>query len=250
MYGRNRPGSHVLIAPEMVPHKVLILEGDPAVKSRLEELLGEGPYEIFFARTALNGLRNSKNLNLDVETADVHPQNVQGKTRSRTSSTERIEARLFVVTSASPLDLTEEPLELVGRLDRARQKEKHPETPGNSVNSRNFRKKWMESFLNTNYSNPHLCFDDVRREFRFSPSYGCRLFKEYFGKTFLEKLREIRIARAERLICETTMYMKEIAAECGFRSSKRLCEAFVRIHGILTGRVPKAIFQERRAGSV
>ena len=90
----------------------------------------------------------------------------------------------------------------------------------------------MESFLNTNYSNPDLRFDDVRREFRFSPSYGCRLFREYFGKTFREKLREIRIARAERLIAETTMYMKEIAAECGFRSSKRLCEAFVRIHGI------------------
>ncbi|MCY3767429.1 MAG: helix-turn-helix transcriptional regulator [Gemmatimonadetes bacterium] len=159
---------------------------------------------------------------------------MHGKTRPGTSSTERIEAKLFVVTSASPLDLTEEPLELdfLGKLDNARQKEEHPETPDNSGNSRNFRKTWMESFLNTNYSNPYLCFDDVRREFRFSPSYGCRLFREYFGKTFREKLREIRIARAERLICETTMYMKEIAAECGFRSSKRLCEAFVRIHGI------------------
>ena len=194
--------------------------------------MSEGPCEIFFARTESNALKYTRNRNVDIPTADVHPQNVQGKIRSRTSSTERIEARLFFVSSALPLDLTEEPIELVGRLDRARQKEEHQETTDHSVNSRDFRKTWMESFLKTNYSNPDLCFDDVRREFRFSPSYGCRLFREYFGMTFREKLREIRIARAERLIAETTMYMKEIAAECGFRSSKRLCEAFVRIHGI------------------
>lgn len=233
-----------MIAPEMVRHKALILEGDPAVKSRLEELLGEGPYDIFFAKTASNGFRNSKNRTLDIATADVRLQIVHGNTRPGTSSTERIEARLFVVTSVSPLDLTEEPLELVGRLDRARQTVDHRQTPDNSVNSRNFRKTWMESFLNTNYSNPDLCFDDVRREFRFSPSYGCRLFRECFGKTFREKLREIRIARAERLIAETTMYMKEIAAECGFRSSKRLCEAFVRIHGISPVEFRKRYFRQ------
>ena len=131
-----------MIAPEMVRHKALILEGDPAVKSRLEELLGEGPYEIFFAKTALNGLRNSKNRNLDIATDDVRLQIVHGKTRPGTSSTERIEARLFVVTSASPLDLTEEPLELdfLGKLDIARQKEEHPETTDDSVNSQSYWK--------------------------------------------------------------------------------------------------------------
>ncbi len=238
-----------MIAPEMVRHRALILEGDPAVKSRLEELLGEVPYEIFFAKTASNGFRNLLNRALDIATADMQLQIVHGKTRPGTSSTERIEARLFVVTSASPLDLTEELIELVGRLDRARQKEEQPETPDNSVNSRNFRMTWMESFLNANYSNPDLCFDDVRREFRFTPSYGCRLFREYFGKTFREKLREIRIARAERLIAETTMYMKEIAAECGFRSSKRLCEAFVRIHGISPAEYRKRYFRKDLPGA-
>lgn len=221
-----------MIAPEMVRHKVLILEGEPAVKSMLEELLSEGPIEIFFAKIESNARKNTRNRNIDVATADMPLKIAAGKTRPGNSSTERIKARLVLVTSAAPLDLTEEPLELVGRLDRARQTAEHRQTPDNSVNSRNFRKTWMESFLNTNYSNPDLCFDDVRREFRFSPSYGCRLFREYFGKTFREKLREIRIARAAQLIAETSMYMKEVAAECGFRSSKRLCEAFVRIHGV------------------
>ena len=235
----------------MVPQKVLILDGDPDFKSAFEEFLSQGPFEIFFAKTGLDGLENSKNRNLDIATADAQLQIVHGKTRQGTSSKERIEARLFVVNSASPHDLIEEQLELdfLGKLDFERQKEEHPDKTDNSVKSRNFRKNWMESFLKTNYSNPDLCFDDVRREFRFTPSYGCRLFREYFGKTFREKLREIRIARAERLICETTMYMKEIAAECGFHSSKRLCEAFVRIHGVSPKEYRNRYFKEDRTGA-
>ena len=234
----------------MVRHKALILEGDPAVKSRLEELLSEGPYEIFFAKTALNGLRNSKNRNLDIATADVRLQIVHGKTRPGTSSTERIEARLFVVTSASPHDLTEEPLELdfLGKLDIARQKEEHPETTDDSVNSQSYWKTGLESFLDANYSNPDLSFDDFISEFRFTRSYGCRLFKQHLGKPFREKLREIRIARAAQLITETSMYMKEVAAECGFHSSKRLCEAFVRIHGVSPVEYRKRYFRKYLPG--
>lgn len=196
--------------------------------------MSQGPIEIFFAKTGLDGLENSKSLKLDIATVDVQLQNVQRKTGLKISSKERFEARLFVVTPAAPLDLTEEPLELdfVGKLDNASQKEELQESSCRSPNSQSHWKVWLESFLEANYSNPDLCFDDVRREFRFSPSYGCRLFKQHLGKPFKEKLREIRIVRAAQLITETTMFMKEIAAECGFHSSKRLCEAFVRIHGV------------------
>ena len=79
------------------------------------------------------------------------------------------------------------------------------------------------------------------RVMRFSRSYGCRLFKQHLGMPFLEKLREIRIARAERLIAETPMYMKEIAAECGFSSPNRFFEAFRRIHGISPSNIESEI---------
>lgn len=213
--------------------------------------MSQGPFEIFFAKTGLEGFENTKSRNLDIATVDVRLQIVHGKTRSETSSTERIEARLFVVTSASPFDPTEEPLELdiLGKLDIARQKEELQETSCRSPNSQSHWKSWLESFLEANYSNPDLSFDDVRREFRFSPSYSCKLFRRHFGKPFREKLREIRIARAERLISETRMYMKEIAAECGFRSSKRLCEAFVRIHGVSPVEYRNRYFKEDRTGT-
>ncbi len=219
---------------DMVPQKVLILAGEPDLKLAFEEFLSQGPFEIFFAKTGLDGLKNTNSRNHDIATVDMRVQNVQEKTGLNVSSTEGFKARLFVVTPAAPLDLTEEPLEfeLVGKLDNAKQHEEIQETSCTSPNSQSPWKTWLESFLEANYSNPDLSFNDAMRKMRFSRSYGCRLFKQHLGMPFLEKLREIRIARAERLITETQMSMKEVAAECGFRSSKRLYEAFRRIHGV------------------
>ena len=223
-----------MTAHVMEPHKILILHGDSNVRFALEEFLSEGPYEILFTRTGIDGLKISQKAIVGVGTADLKLQNIPDITGLKISSTGRIEAKLVVVDSAASLDLIEESLELnvVGKLDNASQKEKLEETPGSTLNSERYWKKWLESFLDENYSKPNLSFADVMQKFRFSRSYGCKLFKQHFGKPFLEKLREIRIARAVQLITETRMYMNEIAAECGFRSSKRLCEAFISIHGI------------------
>ena len=218
----------------MEPHKVLILDGDPAFKSALEEFLREGPYEILFGHTGTNELEISQKGKVGIGTADLQLQNVHGITGLKISSTGRIEARLVVVTSAATLDLTEEPLDfdVVVKLENARRKGELQETPCRSLNRQSYWSTWLESFLDANYSNPDLSFGDVMRKFGFSRSYGCKLFKQHFGKSFLEKLREIRIARAVRLITETPMYMNEIATECGFRSPNRFCEAFRRIHGV------------------
>lgn len=146
-----------MITHDMVPQKVLILEGDSAVKSRLEELLSEGPCDIFFAKTGCDGLESTTSRDLDIATVALQLQNMQGKTGLYISSTEGFKARLFVVTPAAPLDLTEEPLEIdiVGKLDRARQKEEHSETPENSVSSQGHWRTWLASFHSL-YNKPCL----------------------------------------------------------------------------------------------
>ena len=55
--GRERLRSHDLIAPDMAPQKVLILDVDPDVKLALEEFLSEGPYEIYVAPYAFTTSR-------------------------------------------------------------------------------------------------------------------------------------------------------------------------------------------------
>lgn len=228
-----------MIARDNEPHKILIIEADPAVRSVLEEVLIEGPYEILFVQTGTNGLKIPPKGKRGVGTANLQLQNLHGLTGLEMSNSRKIEARLLVVQSVT--DLTEEPLEFdtIGKLEEAGIAERLQETQGESPEEQNFWKSWLESFLDENYGNPDLSFGDVMGEFGFTRSHGCRLFKQHVGKPFREKLREIRIARALRLLSETPMYMKEIANACGFRSSKRLCEAFVRIHGVSPGEYRK-----------
>ncbi|MCE2441190.1 MAG: helix-turn-helix transcriptional regulator [Candidatus Latescibacteria bacterium] len=215
--------------------RILLLHGNSDARFALEEFLSEGPFEILFAHGGTNGLKISEQAKPGVGTADLQLQNVNGIPGLKISSTGRSEARLVVVDSAASLNLREEPLEfvLVGKLERTgNPAERLQEAPGRSSDPPNYWKSLLESFLDSNYGNPDLSFAVVMQDFRFSRSYGCKLFKRHFGKPFLEKLREIRIARAVQLITETRMYMNEIATECGFRSPNRFCEAFRRIHGV------------------
>ena len=138
--------------------------------------------------------------------------------------------------------------DLVGSLEEAGNPERLNETLGGSPDFRNYWKSLLESFLDANYGDPDLRFGDIMRKFRFSRTYGCKLFKQHLGKPFLEKLREIRIARAVPMITETTMYMNEIAAECGFRSPNRFCEAFKRINGISPVEYRKRNFKRNLLG--
>ena len=214
--------------------KSLVLLGGPNVKLAFEQVLPEGPYDILFAQTGMNGHKIPDEGKFDVGTADLQLRNINWKT-GPISSTESFDARLVVVNSADLPNLTDEPLDfaVVGKLEIAREKEDHAETPDHSANAQQiYWKTELESFLDANFSNPDLSFRDFMRKFRFTRSYGCRLFKQHLGNTYKKTLREIRIARAARLITETKMYMKEISSECGFRAPNRFCEAFKRIHGV------------------
>lgn len=230
--------------------KSLVLLGGPNVKLAFEQVFPEGPYEILFVQTGMNGHKIPDEGKFDVRTADLQLRNINWKT-GPISSTESFDARLVVVNSAELPNLTDEPLDfdVVGKLDIARQKEEHQETPDNSENSQSYWKTELESFLDANYSNQDLSFRDFMRKFRFTRSYGCRLFKQHLGKPYIYKLREIRIARAEQLITETRKYMKEIAAECGFRAPNRFCEAFKRIHGVTPVEYRNRYFKKDRTGA-
>lgn len=233
------------------PYKTLIIEGDPAFRSVLEEFLKEGPYEILFVQTGTNGLKIPPKGKPGVGTADLQLRNLQGIKGLEMWNSKKIEAKLLLVQTIPDLDTAEEPLEFdaIGKLEKAGNAEKLQETQEGSQDSQDHWKSWLESYLDENYRNPDLSFVDLMRKLRFSRSYGCRLFQQHFGKSFLEKLREIRIAQAVQFITETRMYMKEIAIECGFRSSKRLYEAFIRIHGISPGEYRKRYFKKDGPGA-
>lgn len=87
----------------------------------------------------------------------------------------------------------------------------------------------FEAFLETHYSDPDLKFSDLVDHFQFSRTHLSALFKKHVGIPFREKLREIRIAHAQHLIGEQSLLTYEVADACGFHSSKRFCEAFMKV---------------------
>ncbi len=65
-----------------------------------------------------------------------------------------------------------------------------------------------------------------------SPSYFRHLFKLYTGKTFTEKLTEIRINNAIELLTHTYKSITEICLECGFNSINHFYKTFRKELGI------------------
>ena len=79
-----------------------------------------------------------------------------------------------------------------------------------------------------------LSASDVFRRAGFSRTLVERIFRRILGKTVQEKIAEMRIDAAKRLLASTTLPIKEIAAETGYRS----VTYFTRTFGAATGRSP------------
>ena len=104
----------------------------------------------------------------------------------------------------------------------------------------------MDSFLERNYSNPELKFEDVERHFRFSRTYGYRMFKQQLGESFSVRLRRIRLAKAEDALKNTSASVSEIAYLCGFAS----LSTFSKVFKAKVGRNPTTYRRNWKLGQV
>jgi len=76
----------------------------------------------------------------------------------------------------------------------------------------------------------------VASTLKLNPGYVTRLFLEHSGKSFVEYLREQRLAHARKLLLETDLTVDEVTAQCGYSSSTFFIAAFRRLFGVSPGR--------------
>ena len=57
--------------------------------------------------------------------------------------------------------------------------------------SQDMWKNRLESFLEDNYTNPDLKFEDIMHYFKFSKTYGYELFKKHLGKSFGQIIQDV-----------------------------------------------------------
>jgi two-component system response regulator YesN len=83
---------------------------------------------------------------------------------------------------------------------------------------------------------------DVAEAAQVSSAYLSRLFSEHLKTNFIDYLTELRIERAEKLIRESRMNIKEVAYAVGYQDPNYFSKIFRKITGLLpTQYVPKLI---------
>ena len=77
-----------------------------------------------------------------------------------------------------------------------------------------------------------LSLESLSRERFYNPSYFSRLFKEHYGVTLTEFVRQSRLELAERLLGNPSLSAEEIALRAGFGNKNAFYKSFKEKHGI------------------
>lgn len=95
-------------------------------------------------------------------------------------------------------------------------------------NSRFFHAKTL---LDSRFRMPELKIRDIAAELRITPNHLVKLFRRHAGMSVLDYLRTRRLEHAAGLLRETTLTVREIAAECGFDDPNYFTRCFHRHYG-------------------
>jgi transcriptional regulator GlxA family with amidase domain len=81
------------------------------------------------------------------------------------------------------------------------------------------------------YQEPGLCLKTAGDSVRCSASHLGQLLRRQTGLGFTAHLRRCRVRAAQQLLCESTLPLKAIAAECGFATPCQFSRQFAHAVG-------------------
>lgn len=214
--------------------RILILDNDPRDISKLAGFLRDEPYDIFATHTGRECLEILRNEKVDLAVIEIHIEDMDGATLLKQVKAENIHTTMIAVTERGTMELAQKVLKAgaVRVFDKPIARDVFLAKVKKYMAPRASWKNKVEAFFEANYNNPNLQFPAFRQYVGYSTAHSCVLLKKHFGKTFSEKLREVRIEKAKCLLEETALPAFKIAKLCGFHSSKRLSETFKRLCGI------------------
>ncbi|SDJ90802.1 response regulator transcription factor [Natronincola ferrireducens] len=87
------------------------------------------------------------------------------------------------------------------------------------------------AYINNNYYKT-IQLKETAKRFHTSPNYITRMFKKYFGVSFIVYLNRIKIEKAKELLTDTQLSIKEIANTVGYNNLNYFYKNFKMITGI------------------
>jgi two-component system response regulator YesN len=101
-----------------------------------------------------------------------------------------------------------------------------------ALSSRSRKVREALAYLYEHFADPNLNADQVAAHVGISRDHLRHVFKEETGQTVLDKLTEIRMEHAKRLLAEGRYKVYEIAARVGFRDSRYFSQVFRKETGV------------------
>lgn len=86
-------------------------------------------------------------------------------------------------------------------------------------------------FIESNYANPSLSAQLICDRFRISRSYLSKILHTETGCGLVERIHDIRVQHAKRLLTETTISIEQVAEQVGFSNRFSLLRSFKQIEG-------------------
>jgi two-component system, response regulator YesN len=80
--------------------------------------------------------------------------------------------------------------------------------------------------------NRDISMDDAAKETNLSYHYFSKFFKDSTGKSFVEYLTELRVAKSRELLRDTNDSIKEICYKIGYSDPNYYCKIFKRVTGM------------------
>ena len=218
----------------MDKQQILIVDDEPLVISQLVGFLKDEPYEIFTARNGIEGFGILRQEEVGLAVVEMDIKGMDGITLLKRVKKEKIQTVMLIMTDLGNMELGAEVIKVgaVSVFDKPIEKDVFLAKVKKYMPPQDIWKSWLESFLEANYSNPKLRFKDVMRHFRFSESYGHKLFKKHLGMQFRMCLRNVRLTKAEEALKDTSHTLSEIAYLCGFASLSTFSKVFKETYGV------------------
>jgi AraC-like DNA-binding protein len=196
--------------------------------------LRDESYEIFTARNGIEGLEILRREEIGLAVVEMKIKGVDGMTLLERVKAKKIQTVMLIMTDLGNMELGAEAIKAgaVSVFDKPIEKDEFLAKVKKYMPLQDIWKSWLESFLEANYSNPKLRFEDVMRHFRFSESYGHKLFRNHLGMSFRICLRNVRLTKAEEALKNTSDSISKIAYRCGFTSLSTFSKVFKETYGV------------------
>ena len=77
-----------------------------------------------------------------------------------------------------------------------------------------------------------LSVNGIAERFHYSPSYLSTLYRQHYGVSITEQIIRVRIEHAQKMLLQTSMSIRQVAEESGYRDAKYFMRVFKQSTGL------------------